>query len=212
MARRICACVVTASRRAPSPTPASTDGTRRRRTAVFASRRYAHRAIASPMRSRVSMTPVDSFAGSTRANSAAATEASPGTAVFASPVRAAAAMRATQVRVVSVDRSMSIPCRLGSEKYAEPPQWERTSRAACCVPRRCRAARVETNESLPPPYDSRGKLRNRAKLLTDPAVCPSRSRARCVRTRAEERSSDPARPQPGSSPCSRAQRGRRRAR
>ena len=89
---------------------ASTDGTRRLRTAETASRRYAHRAIMSPMRRRASMTPVDSFAGRTRAKSAAATEASPGTAVFASPMSAAAAMRAIQVRAVSVDRSMSIPC------------------------------------------------------------------------------------------------------
>ena len=50
------------------------------------------------------MTPVDSFAGRTRAKSAAVTEARPGTAVFASPVSAAAAMSA-----VSVYRSMSIP-------------------------------------------------------------------------------------------------------
>lgn len=55
------------------------------------------------------MTPVDSFAGRTRAKSAAVTEARPGTAVFASPVSAAAAMSMTQLRAVSVYRSMSIP-------------------------------------------------------------------------------------------------------
>ena len=66
MARRICACVLIASRRAPNPTPVSTDGMSRRRAAVFASRRYAHSAMASPMRRRASMTPVDSFAGRPR--------------------------------------------------------------------------------------------------------------------------------------------------
>lgn len=64
----------------------------------------------SPMRSRASMMPVDSFAGRTRAKSAAATEASPGIAVFASTVRAAAAMSVTQVRALSVDRSTRVPC------------------------------------------------------------------------------------------------------
>ena len=89
--RRICVWALTARRGAPRHTPTSIDGTRRLRTAVFASRRYAHRAIASPMRSRASMTPVDSFVGRARA-------------------KRADAMRATQVRAVSVDRSMSIPC------------------------------------------------------------------------------------------------------
>ena len=70
---------------------ASTDGTRRLRTAETASRRYAHRAITSAMGRKMSMTPVDSFARRARA-------------------KRAAAMRAIQVRAVSVDRSMSIPC------------------------------------------------------------------------------------------------------
>lgn len=50
------------------------------------------------------MMPVDSFAGSARVKMAAAIEASPGTAVFASPVSAAAAARATRARGVSIDR------------------------------------------------------------------------------------------------------------
>ena len=88
-----------------------------------------------------------------------------------------------------------------------------TSHAVCCVPRRWRAMGGGSERvASTPPYDSRGKLRNRAKLLTDPAACPTRSHAQCARTPAEERSSDPAQPQPGSSPCSRAQRGRHRAR
>ncbi len=61
------------------------------------------------------MTPVDSFAGRARAKSAAATDASPGTAVFASPVRAAAAIRATQVSALSIDRSTGSPCVAGQD-------------------------------------------------------------------------------------------------
>ena len=72
---------------------------------------------------------------------------------------------------------------------------------------------AEATSLLPPhPHASRGPFTTRAMLLTDPAACPSRSRARCARTQAGERSSGPARPQPGSSPCSRARPGSGRAR
>lgn len=98
------------------------------------------------------MMSVDSFAGRTRAKSAAVTEASPGTAVFASPVSAAAAMRVIQVRVLSVDRSMGSSCVVGQDTTQRKSAiTSHRDRLECDV----LAAReidrgVEANESLPP--------------------------------------------------------------
>ena len=98
------------------------------------------------------MTPVYSFAGRTGAKIAAATDASPGTAVFASPVSAAAAIRATQVRALSVDRSTGSPCAVGQDTTQRKSMIaSHRDRLECDALAAREIDGVEANESLPPP-------------------------------------------------------------